>query len=74
MAGRRVELGFEGGTVIRLTLEDPAVGELTQALGGEEGWRSVESEEGTTWLNLGELVYLRLAPGEAPARVGFAGA
>jgi hypothetical protein len=73
VAGRRVDLGFEGGTIVRLTVEQASVDELVAGLGNGGGWRSVESEEGTYWLNLAELVYLRLVPGEAPPRVGFGG-
>ena len=32
MATRRIELGFEGGTFLRLTVEDSAVSEMTAAL------------------------------------------
>ena len=69
---RRVELAFEGGTVLRLTLEEGAAQELAAALPGG-GWREVESEEGTHWVSLGQVVYVRLAPGEAHARVGCGG-
>ena len=72
MATRRLELGFEGGTVLRLTVEEAVGDELTTALsGGADSWRSIESEEGVFWINPGELVYVRLPPGEAPGRVGF---
>lgn len=70
-AGRRVDLGFEGGTIVRLTCEQSVVDGLVGGLTNGGGWRSVESDEGTYWLNLGELVYVRLVPGEAPPRVGF---
>jgi hypothetical protein len=72
MAGRRVEMGFEGGTILRLTVEEAAAQELVGSLANGSGWRSVEADEGTHWLNLAELVYIRLVPGE-PARVGFGG-
>jgi hypothetical protein len=73
MAGRRVEMGFEGGTILRLTIPESAAQELVGSLANGSGdWRSVEAEEGTHWLNVSELVYIRLVPGE-PARVGFGG-
>lgn len=73
MAGRRVEMGFEGGTILRLTIEEAAAQELVASLANGAGdWRSVEADEGTHWLNVNELVYIRLVPGE-PARVGFGG-
>jgi hypothetical protein len=70
--GRRVELGFEGATVLTLTLDDTAVRELTDALPSADGWRALTAEEGSYWINLGELVYVRLLPGEV-SRVGFGG-
>jgi len=73
MAGRRVEIGFEGGTILRLTIAEDAAQDLVGSLANGRGdWRSVEAEEGTHWLNVGELVYIRLVPGE-PSRVGFGG-
>ena len=73
MAGRRVEIGFEGGTILRLTIGEDAAQDLVASLANGSGdWRSVEAEEGTHWLNVGELVYIRLVPGE-PSRVGFGG-
>jgi hypothetical protein len=69
--GRRVEIGFEGGTILRLTMEEGAAQELVASLGNGSGdWRTVEAEEGTHWLNVGEFLYVRLVPGE-PSRVGF---
>jgi hypothetical protein len=70
VATRRVEVGFEGGAVLRLTIEETAVDELTGGLGGE-GWRSFEADEGRFWINQDELVYVRIVPGEAAGRIGF---
>ena len=71
--GRRVEIGFDGGTILRLTLEEQTAQDLVAGLGdGGDAWQSVDAEEGTHWLNTGELVYIRLVPGE-PSRVGFGG-
>lgn len=71
-AERRVEIGFEGGNILRLTMQEAAAQELVGMLGNGDGWRPVEAVEGTHWLNLGEFLYIRLVPGE-PARVGFGG-
>jgi hypothetical protein len=75
MATRRLELGFDGGTVLRLTVDAAVADEVTAALSadGGGGWRSIAAEEGTFWIDQGELVYVRLPPGEAPSRVGFGG-
>jgi hypothetical protein len=75
MATRRLELGFDGGTVLRLTVEESVSEGLTGALGAGNGpaWRAIEAEEGTFWIAEKELLYVRLAPGEPPGRVGFGG-
>jgi hypothetical protein len=75
MATRRIELGFDSGTVLRLTVAEAVSDALTAALGAGNGpaWRAIEAEEGTFWIAEKELLYVRLAPGEAPARVGFGG-
>lgn len=75
MATRRLELGFEGGTVLRLTVDEAVAEQLTSSLSADGGvsWRSIAAEEGTFWIDLGELIYMRLPPGEGPGRVGFGG-
>ena len=70
MGERRLELGFEGGTVLRLTVTAQVADELTAGLAGGSSWRSVAAEEGTYWINQDDLVYVRLAP-QTPGRVGF---
>lgn len=75
MATRRLELGFEGGTVLRLTVDESVVGDVpTRLLAGEERWVALNAEEGAYWLSRDELLYVRVPPGEAPGRVGFRGA
>lgn len=75
MATRRLELGFDGGTVLRLTVDADVASGLTSdlAAGNASAWRAIESQEGTFWVDPDELVYVRLPPGEAPGRVGFGG-
>ncbi|HET6691058.1 MAG TPA: hypothetical protein VFG74_09350 [Miltoncostaeaceae bacterium] len=74
MATRRLELGFEGGTFLRLTVEDSTASEMTEALKNGSGpqWREVVAEEGTYLIDQSELLYVRLPPRE-PGRVGFGG-
>lgn len=72
MPSRRVELGFEGGSVLRLTVEQGVVEELGDALTDGAGWRGLSAEEGEYRVNLGKLLYTRLEPGEV-APVGFGG-
>lgn len=75
MATRRLELGFEGGTVLRLTVEAAAADQVTSGLTGNggSGWRSVVAEEGTFWFDQSELIYVRQPPGEVSGRIGFGG-
>jgi hypothetical protein len=74
MATRRIELGFEGGTFLRLTVEESVATEMTEALTNGRGsqWREVAAEEGTYFIDQSELLYVRLPPRE-PGRVGFGG-
>ena len=74
MATRRLELGFEGGTFLRLTVEEALATEMTEALTNGRGsqWREIAAEEGTYFIDQTELLYVRLPPRE-PGRVGFGG-
>ena len=74
MATRRLELGFEGGTFLRLTVEESIASEMTEALTNGRGpqWREIAAEEGTYYIDQSELLYVRLPPRE-PGRVGFGG-
>ena len=74
MATRRLELGFEGGTFLRLTVEDAVAAAMTDALKNGNGpqWRELVAEEGTYLIDQSELLYVRLPPRE-PGRVGFGG-
>jgi hypothetical protein len=69
---QRLELGFDGGAVLRLTVEESAATDLLGSLSGDSDWRSIEAEEGTHWLNMEEILYIRVVPRE-PGRVGFGG-
>jgi len=70
---RRIELGFEGGGVLLLTVEDDHVTVLRSALGGS-GFHDVPSEEGDHLVDLEKVIYLRVLPGEVTGRIGFSGA
>lgn len=74
MATRRLELGFEGGTVLRLTVDSAVAGDIPGTLlSGDGAWAHITAEEGAFWIDRGDLIYVRLPPGEAPGRVGFGG-
>lgn len=70
MAARRIELGFEGGAVLRLTVDEDAIAQLTGALAAD-GLHRVDADEGEHWVRTGEVQYVRVVPGEVGPRVGF---
>lgn len=69
MAAQRVDIGFIGGQVLSVRLEEAALKDLRQALGREGGWHDLESEDGQLGLDLAKIAYVRLDSGEH--RVGF---
>lgn len=74
MAGRRLEVGFEGGGALRLTVPEDGVDAIAEKLAATDGWIDAAAEEGNFRIRASKVVYVRVAPGEAPGRVGFAGA
>jgi len=65
---RRVTVGFEGGQVLALRVDEQQLKALEKALGGE-GWHAVDAEDGPVRLDLGKVVYLS-AESQEP-HVGF---
>jgi hypothetical protein len=70
MAGRRLEIGFHGGNILRVTLAETQVGALTDALGGASEWHQVDAEEGKYWIKVADLQFVRI-PDDGPHGVGF---
>jgi hypothetical protein len=71
MAAGRVEIGFSGGQVVAVRISDDKVQDLRKQLDKADGWTDIETEDGTIALDLGQVVFLRGAPGEH--RIGFTG-
>lgn len=70
MAGHRLEIGFHGGNVLRATLEQAQISALTEALGAGEAWHQLEADEGTYWIKITDLQFVRI-PDDGPHGVGF---
>jgi hypothetical protein len=70
MAGRRLEIGFDGGNILRVTLDESQVVALTDALGDASGWHQIDADEGKYWVKLTDLQFLRI-PDDGPHGVGF---
>jgi len=71
MAAGRIEIGFAGGQVVAVRMSDEKVAELRKQLDKGDGWTDIETEDGAIALDLGQVVFLRGAPGEH--RIGFTG-
>jgi hypothetical protein len=71
MAVGRVEIGFAGGQVVAVRMNEDKVKDLRKALDKADGWADVETEDGDIALDLRQVVFVRGAPGEH--RIGFSG-
>jgi hypothetical protein len=69
MAAQRVDIGFIGGQVLTVRLEEGSLKRLRKSLDDGAGWHDLESEDGQVALDLGKVAYVRLDSGEH--RVGF---
>ena len=57
---RRVDLGFQGGQVFSVRLEEDEYARLRSALeAGAERWHTVTSEDSEVLIDLGQVVYVR---------------
>ena len=68
---KRVDVGFAGGQVLSLRLQEAAYQVLRQALeeSGDQRWQEVEAEDSLVTVDLGQVVYVRLDTEKQ--RVGF---
>jgi hypothetical protein len=65
---RHVSIGFQGGQVLALRMDEAQLKSLYAAL-GESGWHELDSEDGHVRLYLGQVVYVRADNDDQ--RVGF---
>jgi hypothetical protein len=68
---RRIEIGFDGGQVVAVRLEEEKIAGLRKAVERDNGWYNVDSEEGSVALDLGKVVFVRTL--DAPHGIGFSG-
>ena len=71
MAAGRIEIGFAGGQVVAVRLDEEKFKELRKSLDSADGWADVATEDGAIALDLRQVVFIRGAPGEH--RIGFTG-
>ena len=65
---QKVEIGFEGGQVVAVRLDEDELKDLRKQV-EKGGWHDVETEEGVLSIYLGKVAFLRIDSGEH--RVGF---
>lgn len=65
---RRVDVGFQGGQVLSMRVDEKQLKALSDALDGQ-GWHDVESEDGPVRVNLAQIAYLSADSSEP--HVGF---
>ncbi len=68
----RVELGFNGGQVAAVRLNQEQLSGLRKALDGGDGWHELTSEDGDLALDLSQVVFVKVEGG--PHTIGFSGA
>jgi hypothetical protein len=68
MATRSLSIGFSGGQVIAVRVEEKQVDALYQML-GSTGWHALEAEDGPVRFDLAQVAFVRSDDGEH--RVGF---
>ena len=67
-ARQQISIGFQGGQVLALRVDEAQLKALQKAL-GDHGWHELESDEGPVRLDLGQVVYVRSESSDL--RVGF---
>jgi hypothetical protein len=65
---RRISVGFDGGQVLSMRVDEKQWKALESALGGD-GWHDVESEDGPVRVNLAQIAYVSADSSEP--HVGF---
>ncbi len=65
----RVSIGFSGGQVVEVRIDDDKLKELRGALDKADGWTDIETEDGTVSVDLSQVVFIRGAA--AAASIGF---
>ncbi|MGK2932244.1 MAG: hypothetical protein ACSLFD_05690 [Solirubrobacterales bacterium] len=65
----KIEIGFEGGQVVPVRIDDNQLALLRSGLTGEEKAHEVTYEEGTLIVDLSKVIFLRVTTNAA--KVGF---
>ncbi|HTU15534.1 MAG TPA: hypothetical protein VMF31_10075 [Solirubrobacterales bacterium] len=66
---QKIEIGFEGGQVVPVRIDEAALEGLRTALKSGDGSHEISYEEGTLILDLGKVIFLRITSNAT--KVGF---
>ena len=67
----RVSIGFSGGQVVEVRIDNSKLKDLRKAVEKGEGWLDLDAEEGMVAIDLGQVVFIRSAT--SPQKIGFGG-
>ena len=67
----RVSIGFSGGGVVEVRIDNVKLKDLRKALEKGDGWYDIDAEEGMVAIDVSQVVFLRSAT--TPQSIGFSG-
>ena len=70
-SAEKVSIGFLGGQVVEVKVDDSKLKDLRKALEKGDGWLDLDAEEGMVAIDLTKVVFIRSAT--TPQRIGFGG-
>jgi hypothetical protein len=70
-SAERVSIGFSGGQVVEVRIDDGRLKDLRKALEKADGWLDLDAEEGMVSIDLRQVVFIRSAT--TPQKIGFGG-
>ena len=70
-SAERVSIGFSGGQVVEVRIDDGRLKDLRKALEKADGWLDLDAEEGMVSIDLTQVVFIRSAT--TPSKIGFSG-
>ena len=70
-SAERVSIGFSGGQVVEVKIDDGTLKDLRKALEKADGWLDLDAEEGMVAIDLSKVVFIRSAT--SVQKIGFGG-
>jgi hypothetical protein len=70
-SAERVSIGFSGGQVVEVKIDDGKLRDLRKALEKRDGWIDLDADEGMVSIDLSQVVFIRSAT--TPQKIGFSG-